>query len=88
MTNFNEDALREAAYYIWKNNGCQANNSTNDWNDAINQLSACAALSGARKKPAAAKTAADMAKVAVAAVAKKSSAASAKKMPQIILSSK
>lgn len=87
MTNFNEDALREAAYYIWKNNGCQSNNSTNDWNAAINQLSACAALSGARKKPAA-KTSADMAKVAVAAVAKKSSAASAKKMPQIVLSSK
>ena len=40
MYNFNEDAIREAAYYIWKNNGCQANTSLSDWDAAINQLSA------------------------------------------------
>ena len=38
MYNFNEDAIREAAYYIWKNNGCQANTSLSDWDAAINQL--------------------------------------------------
>lgn len=47
MKNFlNEDAIREAAYYIWKNNGCPANTSVQDWNAAINQLSAYAALNG------------------------------------------
>lgn len=40
MYNFNEDAIREAAYYIWKNNGCQANSSLSDWDAAISQLSA------------------------------------------------
>lgn len=44
MYNFNEDAIREAAYFIWKNNGCQANTSLSDWDAAINQLSAQAAL--------------------------------------------
>lgn len=48
MNKFNENAIREAAYYIWKNNGCPANTSTQDWNDAINQLSAMAALSDVR----------------------------------------
>ena len=48
MNKFNENAIREAAYYIWKNNGCPANTSTQDWNDAINQLSAMAALSNVR----------------------------------------
>lgn len=36
--NFNEDAIREAAYYIWKNAGCPANSSLQDWNAAIEQL--------------------------------------------------
>ena len=40
MYNFNEDAIREAAYYIWKNNGCPSNSSLSDWDAAINQLSA------------------------------------------------
>ena len=44
MYNFNEDAIREAAYYIWKNNGCQANTSLSDWDAAISQLSAQASL--------------------------------------------
>jgi len=40
MKNLNENAIREAAYYIWKNNGCPANTSVQDWNLAIQQLSA------------------------------------------------
>ncbi|MBQ8677069.1 MAG: DUF2934 domain-containing protein [Alphaproteobacteria bacterium] len=45
MYKFNEDAIREAAYYIWKNNGCQQGTSLSDWDAAINQLSAQAAFS-------------------------------------------
>ena len=37
-SNLNENAIREAAYYIWQNNGCPANSSINDWNMAIQQL--------------------------------------------------
>ena len=44
MYNFNEDAIREAAYYIWKNNGCPSNSSLNDWDAAIHQLSAHASI--------------------------------------------
>ena len=36
--NFSEQAIAEAAYYIWKNNGCPMNTSTQDWYAAINQL--------------------------------------------------
>ncbi len=39
FSNFDENAIREAAYYIWKNNGCQSNSSLSDWNLAIQQLS-------------------------------------------------
>lgn len=39
MKNLNENAIREAAYYIWKNNGCPAGTSQQDWNLAIQQLS-------------------------------------------------
>lgn len=41
MKNLNENAIREAAYYIWKNAGCPANTSLQDWNAAIQQLSSC-----------------------------------------------
>jgi hypothetical protein len=44
MYNFNEDAIREAAYFIWKNNGCPSNSNLSDWDAAINQLSAQAAI--------------------------------------------
>ena len=37
--NFSEKAIAEAAYYIWLNNGCPSNTSTQDWTAAINQLS-------------------------------------------------
>ena len=44
MYDFNEDAIREAAYYIWKNNGCPSNSNLSDWDAAINQLSSKAAI--------------------------------------------
>lgn len=88
MTNYNEDAIRETAYYIWKNNGCPANTHTHDWNAAISQLnslSAAAVLKNGRKKAAAGTTSA---KLAQAALSLKVSAAATHKMPQIILTSK
>ena len=52
MFNFNENDIQKAAYYIWKNNGCPANTSVQDWNAAINQLSAMAALKNNNNKSA------------------------------------
>ena len=54
--NLSESAIREAAYYIWKNNGCPANTSLSDWNAAINQLSSMATLNSAAKKISSTKT--------------------------------
>lgn len=54
--NLSENAIREAAYYIWKNNGCPANTSLSDWNAAINQLSSMATLNSAAKKISSTKT--------------------------------
>lgn len=89
MKNFNDDAIREAAYYIWKNNGCQANTGAHDWNAAINQLNACATLKSTPKKAAAKASATDIAKAAVALKASVAKAApAAKAMPKIVLMSK
>ena len=52
MDNFNKEAVQKAAYYIWKNNGCPQNTGAKDWNSAINQLSAMAALQNASRKMA------------------------------------
>lgn len=52
MNKLNDKAIAEAAYYIWKNNGCPANTHAQDWAAAIKQLSAAA-------KPTPRKTAAN-----------------------------
>ena len=53
MNKLNDKAIAEAAYYIWKNNGCPANTHAQDWAAAIKQLSAAA-------KPTPRKTAANV----------------------------
>ena len=35
---FDNKKIQEAAYYIWKNNGCPANTSARDWQEAVEQL--------------------------------------------------
>ena len=39
MKNLNENAIREAAYYIWQNAGCPQGNDEYFWSMAIEQLS-------------------------------------------------
>ena len=51
MTKLNDKAIAEAAYYIWKNNGCPANTQAQDWAAAIKQLTA--ANKAAQRKSAA-----------------------------------
>ena len=36
--NWSEQAIAEAAYYIWQKNGCPCNTSSQDWYAAIDQL--------------------------------------------------
>ena len=40
MANFNEQAIREAAYYIWKNGDKKYDCGMDNWNAAISQLRA------------------------------------------------
>lgn len=68
--NLNDSAIREAAYFIWKNNGCPANTSTQDWNAAINQLSSLATLNKAAKKISSCNSAALVKKTPVKTAAK------------------
>ena len=48
MAQFDNKMIQEAAYYIWKNNGCPANSSAHDWSAAIEQLERQDALNVAR----------------------------------------
>ena len=48
MAQFDNKMIQEAAYYIWKNNGCPANSSAHDWSAAIEQLQRQDALIVAR----------------------------------------
>lgn len=41
MVKFNEDAIREAAYYNWQNAGCPNGQDEYFWTMAIEQLSNC-----------------------------------------------
>ena len=36
--NYNENAIREAAYYIWQNSGCPSGMESQHWAMAIDQL--------------------------------------------------
>lgn len=49
MTPYDEKTIRETAYYIWKSNGCKANSSKNDWEEAINLLERKDALAMAKQ---------------------------------------
>lgn len=43
MSNLNENAIREAAYYIWQNSGCPWGKDEQFWAMAIEQLSSAKA---------------------------------------------
>ena len=45
----NEQAIREAAYYIWKNAGCPSGQDEYFWSMAVEQLSKCSKSSCAKK---------------------------------------
>lgn len=45
MVNFNENAIREAAYYNWQNAGCPQGQDEKFWMMAIEQLSSSSSCS-------------------------------------------
>ncbi len=44
MNAYNQKAIEEAAYFIWKNSGCPANSSLQNWNAAVDQIATMEAL--------------------------------------------
>jgi hypothetical protein len=46
----NEQAIREAAYYIWQNAGCPNGQDEYFWSMAVEQLSKCCNKSSCAKK--------------------------------------
>ncbi len=58
MVKFNENAIREAAYYNWQNAGCPQGKDEYFWAMAVEQLSSKAPAAAARStKKASTKTA-------------------------------
>ena len=47
---YNEQAIREAAYYIWQNAGCPNGQDEYFWSMAVEQLSKCCTKSSCAKK--------------------------------------
>ena len=47
---YNEQAIREAAYYIWQNAGCPNGQDEYFWSMAVEQLSKCCDKSSCAKK--------------------------------------
>ena len=47
---YNEQAIREAAYYIWQNAGCPNGQDEYFWSMAVEQLSKCCKKSSCAKK--------------------------------------
>ncbi|MBR5482503.1 MAG: DUF2934 domain-containing protein [Alphaproteobacteria bacterium] len=76
MVNFNEDAIREAAYFNWQNAGCPQGKDEYFWAMAVEQFSKCTKSSCCTKKAAAKKTAT---KSACKATASKTATATKKK---------
>jgi len=57
MSNLNENAIREAAYYIWQNAGCPSGKDEQFWAMAIEQLSSTKAPCKSSSKCSCSKTA-------------------------------
>ena len=74
----NEQAIREAAYYIWQNAGCPSGQDEYFWSMAVEQLSKCCNKSSCAKKSSS-KTAVKSASKSCATKKASSTKASSKK---------
>ena len=49
VNNCNENAIREAAYFMWQNAGCPSGRDQEFWALAVEQLSNCSCKSSSKK---------------------------------------
>ena len=52
---YNEQAVKEAAYYLWQNAGCPNGQDNYFWNEALKQLNCCNKSSCCKKSTSSAK---------------------------------
>ena len=50
MVNSNENAIREAAYFLWQNNGCPSGRDQEFWAMAVDQLNSKSSRKSSAKK--------------------------------------
>lgn len=50
MVNSNENAIREAAYFLWQNNGCPSGRDQEFWAMAVDQLNSKSSCKSSVKK--------------------------------------
>lgn len=50
MVNSNENAIREAAYFLWQNNGCPSGRDQEFWAMAVDQLNSKSSCKSSAKK--------------------------------------
>ena len=49
MVNSNENAIREAAYFLWQNNGCPSGRDQEFWAMAVDQLNSKSSCKSSQK---------------------------------------
>jgi hypothetical protein len=64
MIKLNENAIKEAAYFIWQNSGCPSGQDEQIWWMAVEQLNGCTSSKSCASKVVNTKTAAVKKKVA------------------------
>lgn len=77
--NYNENSIREAAYYCWQNAGCPSGKDEYFWNMAINQLYGCSCSSSCKSSKSSVSKSSSAKASSSASTAKKASASSKSK---------
>ena len=49
MSTYNENYIKEAAYYLWQNAGCPSGQDDKFWSMALEQYSSCSCSSTSKK---------------------------------------
>jgi len=68
---YNEQAIKEAAYYLWQNAGCPNGQDNYFWNEALKQLNCCNKNSCCNKSSSSKKSSSTSSKKSLSSKSKK-----------------